>query len=271
VSRALNPDHKILKSSRSTPITNPWTKNTEFYLIIPDAAGAFLLGRKDNMARACARFRRIFGPESFPYFPKTWILPADRADLMSDWESRKESGQLYIYKPPAGCKGIGIRIITDPATQIKQQANAVVSHYIDDPFLVDGLKFDMRIYVVITCFQPLRVYIHEQGLVRFCTAKYDGNAKKTRKNRYRHLTNYSLNKNSKNFVRNEDEGRDDVGHKWSLRAFKAWMSEHGHDFDKVYADIEVRCTPASHNDREYRHCVDTLMSILLKNARCCHA
>lgn len=51
----------------------------------------------------------------------------------------------------------------------------VVSHYIDDPFLIEGHKFDLRIYAAITSIHPLRVYVYEEGLVRFATKKYDRN------------------------------------------------------------------------------------------------
>ena len=37
---------------------------------------------------------------------------------------------MWIVKPPAGCKGIGIRLVTDPCTQIKERAIVVVSRYI---------------------------------------------------------------------------------------------------------------------------------------------
>jgi hypothetical protein len=47
-----------------------------------------------------------------------------------------------------------------------------VSEYIANPLLLNGYKFDMRIYVVITCINPLRVYIYEEGLARFATVKY---------------------------------------------------------------------------------------------------
>ena len=35
-----------------------------------------------------------------------------------------------------------------------------------------------------------------------------------------HLTNYSLNKHSRNFVKNQDANNDSTGSKWSLSAFK---------------------------------------------------
>jgi len=68
-----------------------------------------------------------------------------------------------------------------------------VSKYIWNPFLIDGYKFDIRIYVVITSIMPLRIFIYEEGLVRFATEKYFI-GQPFKKNRFMHLTNYSLNK-----------------------------------------------------------------------------
>ena len=45
----------------------------------------------------------------------------------------------------------------------------MVQEYLERPHLVDDLKYDLRIYVMIYGVNPLRVYIHKFGLVRFCT------------------------------------------------------------------------------------------------------
>jgi hypothetical protein len=51
----------------------------------------------------------------------------------------------------------------------------VVSEYIDNPMLLDGYKFDLRIYVALLSINPLRIYIYDDGLVRFATVKYNSN------------------------------------------------------------------------------------------------
>lgn len=63
--------------------------------------------------------------------------------------------------------------------------------------MINNLKFDIRIYVVVTWVDPLRVYIYNEGLARFCTEEY---CLSNLDNKYTHLTNYSVNKKNINFM-----------------------------------------------------------------------
>lgn len=43
--------------------------------------------------------------------------------------------------------------------------------YIYRPMTINGTKFDLRLYAYVPCLDPLRVYLYEEGLVRFATVK----------------------------------------------------------------------------------------------------
>jgi hypothetical protein len=73
-----------------------------------------------------------------------------------------------------------------------------VSKYLSNPLLIDGHKFDLRVYELITSVDPLKVYVYNEGLVRFASEPYNHDFNKVGK--FSHLTNYSNNKKSENFV-----------------------------------------------------------------------
>lgn len=50
-------------------------------------------------------------------------------------------------------------------------APLVVCRYLHKPYLIGGSKFDLRIYVYVTCYDPLRIYLFRDGLVRFASCK----------------------------------------------------------------------------------------------------
>lgn len=79
--------------------------------------------------------------------------------------------QYWIVKPSNMAQGKGI-FITNQSREINRGQSAVVSHYISNPLTVDKLKFDLRIYVAMTSVNPLRIYMYEEGLVRFATEEY---------------------------------------------------------------------------------------------------
>lgn len=84
----------------------------------------------------------------------------------------------------------------------KMNGEIVVQRYLDKPLLLDGYKFDLRIYVVITGINEgkMHAFLADEGLARFCTQKYNKPTKANFKKTYMHLTNYSLNKHSDDYI-----------------------------------------------------------------------
>jgi len=86
----------------------------------------------------------------------------------------------------------------DDISEVPLNESLVISKYINNPLLINGLKFDLRLYVLVTSFDPLKIYIYQEGLVRFASEPY--NLSNIKQNAYAHLTNYSINKKNEYFI-----------------------------------------------------------------------
>ena len=203
--------------------------------------GTHEITRKDRLARTLLAAREVHGSAAYGFVPVTYVLPADTEALLEHMrELEHTSGEraAWIVKPSASSRGRGISIISHPH-QLPRD-DVVVSRYIARPLLIDRYKFDIRIYVAVTSFYPLRVYVFEEGLVRFSTEKYAWSEQGAASlhNQYMHLTNYSINKHSSKFVQNNDATADDTGSKWSLSALRRHLTRCGVDVPRLNALID---------------------------------
>lgn len=89
-------------------------------------------------------------------------------------------------------------------------SDVVVQKYIDNPMLLNGYKFDLRIYIMVTGIKEgkLHAFMADEGLARFCTELYCKPTQSNFKKMYMHMTNYSLNKHSEDYI--EDYKVDDI-------------------------------------------------------------
>lgn len=73
----------------------------------------------------------------------------------------------------------------------------VVQEYLENPYLIDNLKFDIRLYVLVASCDPLKIFLYHDGIVRFATEEYKPiEGLKNLDNMYVHLTNYAINKDN---------------------------------------------------------------------------
>ena len=152
--------------------------------------GMYSISRKNYLAYNLNKLKKIF-PDDYNFFPKTWVVPSDLGDLKSFLQGKKKP--FLIVKPEASCQGKGI-FLTKRYEDIDCASKHVVQEYISKPFLIDNLKFDLRIYVLLTGCSPLRIFVHNEGLTRFATEKYLKPSHSNIHNTCMHLTNYAVNK-----------------------------------------------------------------------------
>ena len=69
-----------------------------------------------------------------------------------------------------------------------------------------------------------RIYVYKEGLARFATTQYSGLSNTNMAQSCMHLTNYSINKYSDHFVRDDEE----AGSKRKFSSIKKWFTEWVH-------------------------------------------
>ncbi|GAA56803.1 probable tubulin polyglutamylase TTLL9, partial [Clonorchis sinensis] len=98
----------------------------------------------------------------------------------------------------------------------------VVSRYIDNPYLVSERKFDLRVYVLVTSFSPLKAWVYRDGFARFSNTPFSLD---TLDDQYVHLTNVAVQKTAPDYD-------SEKGCKWSVCKLRRFLQAQ-HGFAKV--------------------------------------
>ncbi|XP_050978436.1 LOW QUALITY PROTEIN: tubulin polyglutamylase TTLL7 [Labeo rohita] len=190
--------------------------------------------RKDCLARNMAKMIKS-QPQEYSFIPKTWIFPAECTQFQNYVKElkRKRKQKTFIVKPANGAMGHGISLIRN-CEKLPVQDHFIVQEYLDKPFLMEGYKFDLRFYILVTSCDPLRVFLYNDGLVRMGTEKYHTPNESNLNQLYMHLTNYSVNKHNENFERDETV---DKGSKRSIGWFTEFLRINDYDVAKFWGDV----------------------------------
>jgi tubulin polyglutamylase TTLL2 len=177
--------------------------------------------------------RKIHGP-IYDFFPDGFFMPTEYTKFVEEY-SKQDEKSIWICKPNDSSRGRNIFLFRDLADLVYSDA-CLVQQYVDRPLLIGGYKLDLRLYVLVTSFHPMRVWLFRDGLVRFGTEKYDQNlAQSDLKNVFSHLTNSSINKNSATLAKDKDV--IGAGCKWDLVQFREWYEQNGFDYNNLWANV----------------------------------
>uniref|UniRef100_A0A8C0HVU8 Tubulin tyrosine ligase like 4 n=1 Tax=Balaenoptera musculus TaxID=9771 RepID=A0A8C0HVU8_BALMU len=171
---------------------------------------------------------------------------------------------IQEHQKPASARGIGIQVI-HKWSQLPKRRPLLVQRYLHKPYLISGSKFDLRIYVYVTSYDPLRIYLFSDGLVRFASCKYSPSMKSLG-NKFMHLTNYSVNKKNAEYQANEDETACQ-GHKWALKALWSYLSQKGVNSDAIWEKIKDVVVKTIISSEPY---VTSLLKMYVRRPYSCH-
>ena len=177
------------------PLGNDKLTRMTNYQKVNHFPGMYQICRKNLLAKNIRKMEKVY-KEDFKITPKTWNLPYEYNDLKNYIKQKKVVSM--IVKPEASCQGKGI-FITRRIAEINKEERAVVQRYMRSPYLLDGYKFDFRIYILVLSCDPLKIFMFKDGMARFATEKWDIKTQTNYDNLQMHLTNYAINKDSENY------------------------------------------------------------------------
>ena len=126
----------------------------------------YVITRKNYLARNLMKMQRAF-PNEYKFFPKTWIIPQESSDFRKQFVDEKgkpnSRKRTFIVKPEGLSQGQGIYLSRNCEQIIESctvEGGFIVQDYLDKPHLIDDLKYDLRIYVLLYGVNPMRIYIH---------------------------------------------------------------------------------------------------------------
>ena len=226
--------------------------------------------RKDLMVKNMKRYRKELQREGrdtsiLDFVPTTFVLPGDYALFAEEY--RRQPNSTWILKPSARAQGKGIFLINKlsqvrkwystqwpGAIKVNSSDAYVVSKYIQNPLLIGGKKFDLRLYVCVRSYRPLQAYKSSLCFARFCNYKYTEDEDDL-DNAFVHLTNVAVQKHSDSYNENH-------GSKWPLDSLKFYLkSNYGlektnkllQDIDNIIIHTLKACQTVMINDR---HCFE---------------
>ena len=214
-------DHNLfIKSFSLNSVKRKYVKLNELnkYQKVYHFIGNYIYFEKDILY-ANYLYMKSYFPKNYTYMPITYTYPKNKDIIEKKFKNYKlNMKNLWIVKPVNLFSGKGIHIFK--SLNEEKNKNFIISRYLNS-HVINGKKYDLRLYVLITGFNPLRIYLNKEGLVRIASSKYTLNISSV-DNKFVHLTNTAINTANADYVypKNSD---DSSANKWNLNTYRNYL------------------------------------------------
>ena len=226
-----------------------WSKpkiNREHLLTVQKISrfdGVSCLTRKDLLKKRLEQHQTTAS-----LMPQTFVLPQQYNTFISSFTEHQRLDltlhpNIWIMKPVGMSRGRGITLIDD-IVDVAYASPTVIQKYVTNPLLFEGFKFDLRLYVLVTSFNPLEAFIYREGLARFGSKRFS-TTNTNLKDLQIHLTNSSIQREYDDDILYDHPsrmaGKHGGGNKTRLTWLLNRLQKNGIDTTGLWKEISKVC------------------------------
>jgi len=145
--------------------------DSEFYFIVSNADE---LTAKDKLWK---NLELLYGTEATKLMPQTYVL-YDSSDVKK-FINNYDSNKIYILKKNIQ-RQEGLKISKNKSeilSAYKKDKYVLVQELLQDPFIIDGRKTNMRFYLLLVCNNgQITAYVHDEGFMYYTAEKFHKNS-----------------------------------------------------------------------------------------------
>ena len=218
----------LMKKNKSILQNNEFKKYYRFF--------GYQVLMKDSLYFNYLEMKQYFNDE-FNFMPETYYYPDDKYIIFQKFSNYSLNlDDLWFVKPANKWGGRGISILK--SLDKIELDNFLINKYITNLDLINGKKYDLRLYVLVTGLKPLRIYLNKEGLIRIAS-KVFSLKKKTINNKYIHLTNTGINSQNKNFIfPNSNNINNENANIWNLNTYEKHLNKINVDYNQIMNKIK---------------------------------
>lgn len=173
------------------------------------------LTKKDGLLLSLREYEILMKKKGFEWKLSDIFMETYHLDKPTEYKAFKQvfkDGEIWICKPCGKNQGKGIflvndvnqlELITSEKGQVARQAlpvKRIIQRYINNPLLINGFKFDIRAYMLISSTDPFIVFYHH-GYIRLTCVPYSTDSLDL----HIHLTNQYVQKKHHLYAEKKEE------------------------------------------------------------------